>query len=427
MNTNHSLSSPSAWVVALLACAASACSESHAGSAVPPAAVVATDRALAPWRAELLDLAFESASAMPLMPHVKNRSRAQEAVVAAALELEQTELALRYAARIENWRRGKCYADVAYHLARAGRTAHVQDHLDAAQAIADGGGLGRAPLPSDSIETPQEWRRDRIRASMARTYLALGHEAKAAAAAAGAVESETGPIEAEEARVAGADDFDARMDELAALVATGSFDPIRAALGAYAALYDRWYDDAERRARIADAVASGGTKLPPQVRVECWIELAGIALAHDDSPEALAVVGAAQALLVPSAGSAEQDVPLRARLATLRFRAGDLERARRDADDALAAYEVDRDGIVNIYRAGVLRPLAETYLALGDRERAAALYARVVEEGVENPNARPRAEDLAATAASMAVRGFEPDATLAARLRAVRAGLRDPW
>jgi hypothetical protein len=52
---------------------------------------------------------------------------------------------------------------------------------------------------------------------------------------------------------------------------------------------------------------------------------------------------------------------------------------------------------------------------------------RFVEEGVENPNSRPRAEDLSATCRSMALHAVEPDADLWKRMRQIGDGLGPPW
>ena len=64
---------------------------------------------------------------------------------------------------------------------------------------------------------------------------------------------------------------------------------------------------------------------------------------------------------------------------------------------------------------------------MGDTATALSAYKRAVEEGVENPNSRPRAEDLSATCLSMAVHGVEPDAVLWTRIRQINDGLGDPW
>jgi hypothetical protein len=64
---------------------------------------------------------------------------------------------------------------------------------------------------------------------------------------------------------------------------------------------------------------------------------------------------------------------------------------------------------------------------MGDGAAAVAVYKRCVEEGVANPNSRPRADDLAATCCSMALHGVEPDAALWSRLIQVEGKLGDPW
>jgi hypothetical protein len=89
----------------------------------------------------------------------------------------------------------------------------------------------------------------------------------------------------------------------------------------------------------------------------------------------------------------EHRIPLVAQLSDLRFKAGDTERARTDADAALALFNAQREKIVNIYRAGALRPLAEAYQSMGDTEAALSVYKLAVEEGIANINSRPRAED----------------------------------
>jgi hypothetical protein len=80
-----------------------------------------------------------------------------------------------------------------------------------------------------------------------------------------------------------------------------------------------------------------------------------------------------------------------------------------------------------MFRAGALRPLAEAYHALGDRDAALSVYKLAVEEGALNPNARPRAMDLSATCLSLAQSACEPDAELRERLAEMRAGLGSPW
>jgi hypothetical protein len=123
----------------------------------------------------------------------------------------------------------------------------------------------------------------------------------------------------------------------------------------------------------------------------------------------------------------DDKVTLLGRTARVRGLAGDTERARAAADAAMELFGAERQKIVNIDRAAALRPVAEAYQAIGDAAAALGVYKKAVEEGVENPNSRPRAQDLSATCCSMALRGLEPDAELWDRIHHIREGLGEPW
>jgi len=381
-----------------------------------------TDQPLAAWRIELLDLAFRAASALPLQPHIKNRSRAQEQVVTDSLALDQPRRAAGYIERIANWRRGAGYADLAFHLAESGETETVQAWLDLALEAAVS-----AEKDDNALESAQEWKRDRIRARIAQTYAWLGQKSEAARVAAGVVDSESGKVAVVEAMHAPAEAFDAQMAELDQVIATGSFDQVRNALEACARLCDRFYADVERRSRAEEKIKASWGKLPIQVRLELLMQLIGFALDHADPDKALALIEEAHALLDSERWTPDHQIPLAARLATLRHRAGETEKARSEITAARALFDAQRERIVNIDRAGVLRALAEVYASIGDVESALELYARAVEAGVENPNSRPRAEDLAATCRSMACNGVEPGAELLARMVDIHEHLGVPW
>jgi len=90
------------------------------------AAVSPVDAPLEAYQRELLEIAFEAASAIPSDPHIKSRSQAQAAVVTACLELNQPQRALGYIERIDDWRRGTAYADLARHCMRGGFRTDVK-------------------------------------------------------------------------------------------------------------------------------------------------------------------------------------------------------------------------------------------------------------------------------------------------------------
>jgi tetratricopeptide (TPR) repeat protein len=370
------------------------------------------DAPIAGYQRELLNLAFETATAMPIKPHIKNRSRAQEEVVDACFKLDQARLALSCIRRIDNWRRGAAYADFAFYCARQGWTDTVQHYLDLAAQIS---------------EETEDWRRDRIRAKIARTYAWLGQEEEAARFEAGAGSSEAGKADSARAMRADEEVFDAQMKRLEGILATKHLDLVRNALQAGTRLFDRFYDDKPRRDLVEERVQTGWSGLPRLVRMELMMDLIEVALAHGDHVKALERVNDTQIVLDRFNWSAEYRVPVIARLGGLRYLAGDTERGRADVDHAVDLFNEKRKTIINMFRAEALHPVAEAYQAMGDTAAALAVYRKAVEEGVVNINSRPRAEDLAATCCSMAVHAVEPDAELLARVHEIHEGLGDPW
>jgi hypothetical protein len=379
--------------------------------ALPP------DAPLAPFQSELLDLAFDAASSLPLDPHVKNRSRAQDEVVTASLALDQPRRALDQAGSIANWRRGSACADVALYLIRRGETASAEWPMQLAQRVAD--------MPVDPND--QEWRRDRVRAKLAAAYILLRQEDRVAGLEAELEPSEAARLVEARAAVGGPDVVDAQIAALDEAVTAGTFELVRHTMDACVQLVDRHYDDGETRARLEQAVRDTWAKVPRTVSVDLQFRLAEAALDHDDRASARRWIADAEQLIDSSNVLLEDQVQVAARLAVLLGRAGDGTRARERADAAFAAYMAGTETIADMFRAGALRPLAEAYHALGDRDAALSVYKLAVEEGALNPNARPRAMDLSATCLSLAQSACEPDAELRERLAEMRAGLGSPW
>ncbi len=380
-------------------------------------AASASDKPLEDFRAELVDLAFRSASAVPEKPHQRTRCRLQDDAVQTCLKLDVPRKALAYIEQIQDWRRGLGYADYACYAASHGATEEVQHCLDLAQKISEMG--------EDMIT--QDWQKERIRVAIAKTHAWLGHAKESAEFETGLEHAEMGKVDAVRALRAEASAFDPLLDSLKKALATGDFDLSRNALATGAQLFNRFYDDPDRRLRAEGLIDSASSKLPIEIRFDHLTELAGYALEHKDSPTALQLVDEAQQLLDGVTWLPENYIPLAARLAALRFRSGAEKEGRAAADAALALYDEKRALIVDIYRAGVLRPLAEACEAMGDHAKSLALYKRAVEEGVGNPNSRPRAEDLVATCLSLALHGVRPDAELRAQLERVSKGLGAPW
>lgn len=381
---------------------------------------VVPDVPLAPFQLELLELAFDTATAIPVYPHIKDRSRAQEAVVTTCLKLEQPSRALACIERIDNWRRGAGYADIALYYAQHGSTQKAQTYLDLAKQVAAEG---------DQTEenVSQEWRTDLIKVKIAKTYAWLGQLEQANQLETGVVESEAGKVAGVKAMACDEKTFDEQVNSLEAMIAQGNFDVTKNALGAYAQLFKRFYPDEKRRLLIEGNIKASWGKMPIFIRIELLTDMAESAFDYKDQTKALGSVDEAQRFIDDNQWPAEIRIPMVAYLVTLRFRAGEKEKAKSDADALLAQYTAERAAIVNIYRAGALRPLAEAYQAMGDRDAALSVYKDAVKEGIENPNSKPRAEDLSATCCSMALHAVEPDAELWSQIHRVFTGLGQPW
>jgi tetratricopeptide (TPR) repeat protein len=394
-------------------------SSSAAASEVRPApASTLSDKSLAPYQLDLLDIAFDAASKFPVKPHLFTRSQTQETVVDASFELDQPRRALRYVEGIEDWRRGKGYADYAFYCAQHGATGEVQHWVDRAREIA---------IHWKDEPDSQFWQVDRIKVAMARAQLASGDPDAASRLETGTAEFEAEKLEAMKASMLTEDAFDHEIDLIDKTVAKGNFDMTKSALESAIQLFKKFYENVERRSMIEAKVKASWAKLPLQIRIEMMFEMTEAALDHGDRTKALQLVGETRAILESAPWHSEDRVGFIAKLAALHDRAGDKAAARDEAAEALATYEGDRDKIQNFNRAKALRPLAEAYRSMGDLESSLKIYKRVIEDGSENPNARARALDLCATCCSMALREVEPDAALLERIKQLRDGLGDPW
>jgi len=370
------------------------------------------DKKIPEFQKKLIHIAFEAASAIPVDPFIKDRSRVQAKVIAVYLELDQVDQAFNSIGKIENWQKGAAYADLAFYCGSHACSKEVAGLLQSAEKIAD---------------LTQDWRRDNIRVKIARTHALLGQTTKAGQYEAGVVNAEKGKVAGVRAMQAGADSFDEHINAVDKAIATKNFDEMSNTLKSATVLYGRFYGDSTRRARVEDKIRNASIKFPVFLRMELLEALAVIALEHQDRAKALSLVNEAEDIMDTVEWSAESHISEMAKLAGLRFRAGDKEKARSSAVSARELFEKESEKMVNMERGSVLRPLAEAFTLMGDLVSARGVYTRALAEGAENPNARPRAEDLAATCLSLALRGVDPDTVMWEKIVQIKMGLVAPW
>jgi tetratricopeptide (TPR) repeat protein len=386
--------------------------QAKAKAVSPNETVILKDEPLTVYQSELLDLAFETASLIPVYPHIKDRSRTQEAVATASLELDQPRRALNFIEKIGDWRRGAGYGDLAFYCAQRGYINGAKHYLDLASQIS---------------ETAEDWRKDVIKVKIAKTYALLGQTQQADELEKDIVESESGKVAAVKAMMAEEGSFYEQLKVLDELVALNNFDILRNALESSTELFNRFYDDKERRLQVEEKIKGSFNSMPVFVRAELLMKLGGFALDHGDKDNGLRLVNEIQALVDKTQWTLEDRIALIAKLTELRFRADDKEKAKNDADAIRDEFVINKNEVINIYRAGALRTLAQAYKTMGETATALEIYKMAVEESIENPNSRPRAEDLSATCISMALSRVEPDDALWSRLRQINQNLADPW
>jgi len=370
------------------------------------------DKPLLEFQASLLDVAMDTATSIPVKPHIKDRSRAQESVVEACLKLGQPLKADQYTQRIDDWRKGICYARLALYGIQNGCTQEVGRLLE---------------LATDTAKTTNDWRRDRIRIQIAQAYALLGNQKLVNELQSQVSNSEAGKVLLFKTGPADTTSFENQIEELLNLINTGNFDLIRNALHGCGTLFDKVYEDPIKRNRVEDVIRGGLKTMPITLRFEILVTLSRYAIDRKDHSKASELSSEANRLLEDYHWKPEQKVPMLGEVALLYQGMGETQKALDSAGSALVLYDKSRNQIVDIWRAQTLLPLAEAYFSMGDETKALELYRRALEEGTGNPNSRPRAEDLSATCTSMAVHSIRPDDSLWTRIQQIQKELGPPW
>jgi tetratricopeptide (TPR) repeat protein len=377
----------------------------------------------APWRIELLNEAFAIATSIPADPHERDKAKAQEWCAAAALNLDQVDLATQFAEAMGTWRQATMLADIGGWHAQRGNAAEMERFAERALAL--------APLQRD-------WQQERIRVHAARAYAQAGRDTRAAALSAGVGEAEQGKVEAVVASRSGdapalpvdgarVPTFDEQMVMVDEWIMTLNFDLTRNAADVCIALYAGCQDSTERCARVERSVTAANGKLPPDIRIGNLLALARIAASAGHLDRAKPLVSAAEDVLNSGTWVPEDEIVQVAAIALGKYGVGQSDAARTDLSQALALFDERREAIIDIFRAAPLRAVAVAQATMGDRAEALKTFRRAIEEGAVNPNARPRAEDLTETCVAMILQDVDPGDDGRARIREIRAGLQDPW
>jgi len=375
------------------------------------------DPALEPWRRELLELAFRAASKLPVEPHIKNRSRIQAEALAAFIELEQFARAEALAMDVVNWRQGVLLGELAHQAARRGDIASADRIAAKAHQVM----LGVV------AEDDQEWRAQSVLAKLALTDLTLGRNEAVIEKERLLEHSERRELVRAKAHLLTEEEVPLQLAEYKKLLESRDFEVLQnVALGAIE-LHSRFYGKEALRTEIEAFIEEAQRTMPSTLRFTYQESLAKNALEAGDSRNAARFVEAAQSIFDRTSWAAEDHVAAFGRLGSLRARAVSRSQGLGQIQAGLDTFETEKLRIPDVFRGDALRPVAKAYLDAGEREAALSVYRQLVEEGVQNPNSRPRVDDLVRTCSSLVVLGLEPDEALLTRLRAIESQLGEPW
>jgi tetratricopeptide (TPR) repeat protein len=375
------------------------------------------DAPVAASKLTLLEAAAGAASAMPAVPHVKTRCQLQEEVAMALLAIDQPVRAAAIAQQIANWRRGVAFAAIARHCAQRGWLADAERWIGEAKSV----------LESADVRQEQDWRKDAIRSAMAAALQSIGKKDDAHSIAKRVVDPESGKLESLPLEPVAKADLDAHLRIVDEAIQASNMDVLVTTLGICAQVFDRDYAEVKVREACESRIHAAQKRIPIQIHIDLLVKLAASASAHKDAEKARELLRTAKEQMTAARWAPEDEVKVAARLAAAIAISGDRDGATQQVRAAFAVYETSRKQIADIWRAGCLRPVAEAWLRIGDVEKASLFYAKALEEGISNPNSRPRAQDLVATCLSMVANDFVPDAAMLQRIQAIAKGLGDPW
>ncbi len=350
-----------------------------------------------PYQKKLIEIAYNTAMAIPVDPFAKVRSANLEKIVDECLALGLIDEALGYTDDIPDWRKGNCFGKAAVYYAKKSDVDRAGDYITLAQGYYDDN---------------QQWRNDQINVKLAEAYAWLGDYDKSQELC-DTFEQESLVAEIVVVKIlSGYCSFDYGVRELDKYFILEKYLPVMDSLSAYLKLYDKYYDQADRRELIENKVKSGFKTIAHIYRYMFLKELSEVALAHGDRDKAQSFISEMVDIVDGVKWRLEDEISLRARLVSLNYRSGNVQNADEKLLQIKQKLDSDLDSIIDIYRAGPERFIAEAYSVTGNKKQALVEYGWALELGMVNLNLRPRAESLVQTCCDMAVNGIEPDASM---------------
>ncbi len=360
----------------------------------------------------MFGLAFSIASSIPSVPHARDRSRIQESVVDAYIEVGLLVDAAHCAQQIDGWRRGESLAHIGQRYLDLGDREKAREFATRALDVA---------------RAEDEWRRERVTMEAARIYMLLGDHARVEQLTKDGSQAELAAIATDRTTLLPSDQLDLQADTFDRAIATKNFDIARSAIDGYVVWLGRVVDDETRRERALVALDQALPGLPADLQVTNRLRIAEVLSTSDRPDLAGAQIARADEIVAQTKFLPEDVASVNAKVALAHAGMGETDSARATLHLLLSQHAQRRIEIVDLRRAASLRSLAEAFAEIGDTAAMLDCYALALDEGALNPNARPRAEDLCATCVSIGRVGITPPPALLERIRSIQSSLTDPW
>ena len=359
---------------------------------------------------ELLEQGMASATAAPPYPFMVDRSKCQEDVLFEYVNRGQYLTAFEEAWKIENWRRGNVFAEIAWHIALDGDRENARTLLSLAEEIAN---------------SDEDWRKDRLNMRVARVFTILGDDTDAERLEAEEIdESEQGRVHSARSQMISSEIIESHLVELDALASTDVMDIRNHAIDAYLVIFDRFYENESVRQKSESAIMQYTDTLPLYKQFEFIFEVVNICIKNDDQKQAIVYLEKFEPLVGDEIGwEPRHHIELKAKMANAYYRAGNKEKSQELLNSAMAHFDRESEKINNFWRGIALRPIAETHMLTRDQEKAREYYQMALDHADLNPNIVPTFKDLTANTVSMARSGFEPTEAMWKQIRTKHAQL----
>jgi hypothetical protein len=365
-----------------------------------------------------LEWGFKFATAIPVKPHIVDRSKAQYSILKSYIDIDKPETAIRLAEKIDDWRRCLIYADLAYYFAENNSKEKAELCLKRAgecENLLEGHNAG--------------WQKDRTLKRMAEVQVITGQWDSIDESG---TELSTESAESTKAmmygRLSGPESYSKSMDQLRALETSEHLEVKRDVALSYISILNQLGKDAsdDQCDTLKTRVASVTDMLPLLVKHDILCKLSRTAFETGHWDTGRDVFDEALENLNKREKNARYDVPSLSELARIWRRAGgEPERSESLLREAEALLK--KSSLKSTDLARTMSSLALGFGIQGDEEKAWTCFSKALQAAASQVNARPRAMAVTAICNDMAQSGMELTGTINTELANMYETLGSPW